>query len=138
MTTKDAELPEGTHGTARNPPGKNKPTVGSQVGNFSHAYFEDLEEILLPEAENLTSGKLKPGLKKEVEVPVTELPPGKRPRMDRLDEANAEVIEIKPKNLEAQGLAVAPGFRDTTFSFRIFFILIIRILSIGFDFWFKN
>jgi len=105
-------LPEGTQGVSKNPPGAKKQSVGSQVGNWSHQNFEKLDSILLPEAENLTGGKLPPGLAKEVEVPVPELPPGKRPRMDRVDHANAEIIEIKPKNLEKQGFVEAQGYAE--------------------------
>jgi hypothetical protein len=112
MRVAEEPLPEGTHGVSKNPPGSKQQSVGSQVGNWSHENFEEIDKILLPEAESLTSGKLPAGLKREVEVPVPELAPGKRPRMDRLDEANAKVIEIKPEGLRAQGLLEAQGYAE--------------------------
>jgi hypothetical protein len=83
--------------TERRKPGGAPSPEKAEVGKFAHENFERLGDVMKGRAEEfIPPSKLKPGLPKEVEVPHPDYPPGKRPRIDRLDSGAGEVIEIKP------------------------------------------
>jgi hypothetical protein len=104
------EMPEGTHSIVDSPPGSKKVSPETEAGLWVHKNFEQIESIIKPEAEQLTSEQLPPGLRREVEIPDERLPKGRRERADRVDDAAAEVIEIKPKGLRREGEAQAKGY----------------------------
>jgi hypothetical protein len=106
------ELPEGTHSTVESPPGSGKVNPSTEAGIWAHSNFEKIENIIKPEAEQLTSEKLPEGLRKEVEVPDPRLPPGRRPRIDRVNDATGEIIEIKPESLRQQGAIEAQAYAE--------------------------
>jgi hypothetical protein len=101
------ELPEGTHSTVKHPPGSKKVPPATEAGLWAHANFEKLRNVLLKNAENLTSEKLAKNLVREHPVPDGRLPRDRWPRIDRLNRTLGEVIEIKPEHLYEKGLAEA-------------------------------
>ncbi len=89
-------------------PGSRPPPRKTVIGNFAHTYAEDLPNML----EDSGMIKLKSGLKREYEIPHPDYPPGRRPRIDRLDLEGEEIIEIKPKHLEDVGKVEARQYAE--------------------------
>ena len=75
----------------------------ANVGTWMHDNFELIEHLLLEDAESLTKERLPPGLEKEFRIEDPSQPPLRRSRVDRVDWANGEVIEIKPEHLREAG-----------------------------------
>jgi hypothetical protein len=102
-------LPEGTDSVVKNPPGRFKVKPETEAGTWMHENWETIEDYLRKnaEAEDLLAEKLPKGLEAEHPVPVKGLPPDQYPRIDRLNRADGEVIELKPKHLFEKGLADA-------------------------------
>jgi hypothetical protein len=104
------DLPEGTHGVSKNPPGSKTVKPSTEAGLFTHEHYERFADELRANAEKLTSEQLPAGLEREVRIPDTRLTFERRPKIDRLDRAAGEVIEIKPAHLKANGLAQAESY----------------------------
>ena len=75
----------------------------ANVGTWMHDNFELVDALLLEDAESLTTERLPPGLEREYRIPDPKLAPLWQSRVDRVDWANFEVIEIKPEHLREQG-----------------------------------
>jgi hypothetical protein len=103
-------LPEGTHSVVRSPPGSKDVRLPTEVGAWSHRYYEKFRTRLLRNAEKLTSDTLPDKLEKEYRIPDTRVPWRRRPVIDRLNRAAGEVIEIKPAHLKAVGEAEAKAY----------------------------
>ena len=73
------------------------------VGTWMHDNFEAIDRLLLEDAESLTSERLPPGLKKEFAIEDPSKPWSRRSKVDRVDWANGEIIEIKPEHLRETG-----------------------------------
>jgi hypothetical protein len=114
------ELPEGYEDlydrpdiSKRKSPGGKQPSEKAETGKFAHKYYEELEDLLKNRAEEfIPPSELKPGLKKEFEIPHPDYEV--KPRIDRLDWEGSEVIEIKPRSKywENQGFAEAQQYAE--------------------------
>jgi hypothetical protein len=99
--------------SVKRPPGA-QPPQAAEGGNWVHANYDQIVDTIGPEAEQLVDDPFPAGsqLAKEVEVPDPRLPPGTRPRMDRVDYNKGIVYEIKPEHLRAQGAAEAKAYAE--------------------------
>jgi hypothetical protein len=91
----------------RNPGGR-QPPRNATVGNFVDDYAEHLPNWL----EDSGMVELKPGLQREYPIPHPDYPPGRQPRIDRLDREAGDIIEMKPSNREAQGMVEAQQYAE--------------------------
>ena len=98
----DPELPWRTDRIIDRPPGAEHVTTAT-VGTWMHENFELIDRLLLEDAESLTSERLPKGLEPEYRIKNPHQPPERWSRIDRVDWANGEVIEIKPEHLRADG-----------------------------------
>jgi hypothetical protein len=98
----------------RKSPGGRQPPNKTTAGNFAHRWLEIIDEMLGKKSAHLEDivpkGSLRPGLEKEVEVPHPDYP--RKPRIDRLDRAAGEVIEIGPDTQAAQKRAEAQQYAE--------------------------
>jgi hypothetical protein len=93
----------------RSPGGKGVPDP-FETGNFAHAMYERLDELV--GGARVTSDTLLPGLLKEYTIPDTRLPYDRRPRIDRLSRAEETIYEIKPTTEKVKGDAQARGYAE--------------------------
>ena len=98
----DPELPWRTDQIIDRAPGAEIVTMAN-VGTWMHDNFELIDRLLLEDAESLTAERLPPGLEKEFRIEDPSKPWARRSRVDRVDWANFEVIEIKPEHLREAG-----------------------------------
>lgn len=105
-------VPEG-HGQVKGSPGGRQPGPKTTGGTYAHEYFEDLPKMSRDNIDRMfPEGTLPPGLEKEVQVPHPDWPAGRKPRIDRLDRATGEIIEIGPDHLYDQKLVEAQQYAE--------------------------
>jgi hypothetical protein len=98
---------------------RSKPsTQATEAGQFAHAFYENVEDMTRDFArgaerfvDDVPQG---PHVEKEFSIDHPDYPPGRKPRIDRLDWENAEIYEIKPNTSEwiARGKAQAQQYAE--------------------------
>jgi hypothetical protein len=96
-------------------PGGKAPKEKTEAGLMAHKYYENVDDMIQDFAANadkyIEDVPRGPHVKKEFTI---EHPAGRKPRIDRLDEKNAKIYEIKPNTPEsiAKGRAQAQQYAE--------------------------
>ncbi|WP_457580085.1 eCIS core domain-containing protein [Ensifer canadensis] len=94
-------------------PGGAPPKQATIAGTVSHEYFEDLPTLLQRNAEQLLPhGTIPNGFTKEFPIPHPQYPPGRGPRIDRINFDTGEIIEIGPSTAAQQKFVEAQQYAE--------------------------
>ncbi|HEV7310304.1 eCIS core domain-containing protein [Ensifer sp.] len=94
-------------------PGGAQPKQATIAGSVSHEYFEDLPTLLQQNAEQLLPhGTIPEGFRKEFAIPHPQYPPGRGPRIDRINFETGEILEIGPSTAARQKFVEAQQYAE--------------------------